>query len=125
MADSRARIVPVHTVVSGRARLRVVGLYRSVALKEFLETSLPDGDSILDASASSLTGTILVRFNSGLQLSGVIARVEVVVLHFSTAAPEGVVDRAQPHASLEGHEWHQLTSSEVAVILNSSPPRGL
>src|ERR671918_119508 len=99
MADSRARIVPVHTVVSGRARLRVVGLYRSAALKQFLETSLPDSDSILDASASILTGTLLVRFSSSLPLSTVIARVEVVVLHFSATAPDEVVDRAPLNAS--------------------------
>src|SRR5919106_5822828 len=124
MVNSQTHIVPVHTVVSGRARLQVAGLHRSAALKKFLEASVPDGNSILHASASVHTGTILVRFSSSLQLSAVIARIEFVVLHFSTTGGEAVY--APPtDASLAGHEWHQLTPSEVAVIANTSPVGGL
>jgi Ca2+-transporting ATPase len=125
MVDSQAHIVPVHTLVSGRARLQVAGLYRSAALKKFLEASVPDGNSILHASASVHTGTILVRFSSSLQLSAVIARVEFVVLHFSTTGRGEAVYAPRPDASLAGHEWHQLTPSEVAVIANMSPADGL
>jgi Ca2+-transporting ATPase len=114
--------------------LRVAGLYRSASLKQLLEVDLPDGHSIFSASASDLTGTILVRFNPAVQLTAVIGRLEYIVLHFSVA-PAGLrrgapvertrLHRAQLTPSTEIYEWHHLESSDVSAILNVSPVSGL
>ena len=56
-------IYPVHTRVSGRARFRVDGLYRSEPLKRSLETRLSRYPFIKKVSASIITGNILIVFD--------------------------------------------------------------
>jgi len=72
-------VTPVHTAVHGRVRFRVDGLYRSLSLKLFLEEKLLKADGISRASASTLTGTILVSYNSGQGYRG-IALIIVAIL---------------------------------------------
>ncbi len=79
IVDTGASIVPIHTAVPGRARLRIPRLYRSPALKRALETRVPDGREILTASANVLTGTILVQFETDFELWQVIIRIEGVL----------------------------------------------
>lgn len=55
----------VHAVVRGRARYKVNGLYRSESLKKLLESRLCEVEGIEQVSASTLTGNLLVLFNSG------------------------------------------------------------
>ena len=55
----------VHTAVAGRTRYRVPGLYRSESLKRLLELRLTRIKAISRVSASSLTGTLLVCYNTG------------------------------------------------------------
>jgi len=61
--ELRFVIYPIHTKVRGRARFRVGGLYRSEPLKRLLETQLSDRKGIFHASASTLTGNLLVLFD--------------------------------------------------------------
>ena len=55
----------IHTAVAGRVRFRVEGLYRSKSLEKLLEYKLARLADISHASANSLTGNLLVCFNSG------------------------------------------------------------
>jgi hypothetical protein len=61
----------VHSAVPGRARLAVAGLYRDDALAKALEGQLRRRSGILSASASALTGKVLVVFDSSLDLEQV------------------------------------------------------
>ncbi len=54
----------IHTVVKGRARYKVDGLYRSDALKHHLESGLSHKKGISRISINTSTGSILVLFNS-------------------------------------------------------------
>jgi Ca2+-transporting ATPase len=64
-ARENSVVQTVHTAVKGRARFRVLGLYRSEALKQRLESHLSNIDGISQVSANVLTGNVLVVFNSG------------------------------------------------------------
>ena len=57
-------IRPVHTAVPGRGRYKVPGLCGSDALKHALESRLLRYDDILHVSGSTLTGNLLISFNS-------------------------------------------------------------
>jgi Ca2+-transporting ATPase len=54
----------IHDSVPGRARYKVVGLYRSESLKEHLEAGLSNVEGITKVSANTLTGSLLVFFDS-------------------------------------------------------------
>ena len=54
-----------HIAVNGRARLRVNGLYRSEDLKKYLEQRLSSRQEISRFSVNTLTGSVLVYYNSG------------------------------------------------------------
>ena len=54
----------VHTSVKGRARYKVEGLYRSESLKQLIEQHLSQQKWILSVSVNTLTGTVLVLFDS-------------------------------------------------------------
>lgn len=55
----------IHTAVKGRARFKVAGLYRSECLKKRLEARLSAKSGIIHISVNTLTGNVLVCFNSG------------------------------------------------------------
>ncbi|MEK6672545.1 MAG: HAD-IC family P-type ATPase [Nitrospirota bacterium] len=55
----------IHTAVKGRARFKVAGLYRSEYLKKHLEARLSEKSGIIHISVNTLTGNVLVCFNSG------------------------------------------------------------
>ncbi len=54
----------VHTSVKGRARYKVEGLYRSEQLKQQIEQNLAQHKWILSVSINTLTGSVLVLFDS-------------------------------------------------------------
>ena len=71
-------VVPLHTVIPGRARLRVVGLRRSEPLKNLLEAALAGHGAVLAVTANSLTGTLLVVYQPTHPLETVIDLAENV-----------------------------------------------
>lgn len=73
----------VHDAVRGRARLRVPGLYRCDALKVHLESRLSREDAITFCSASSSTGTILLRFPEESAVPRISSLVMACVAEFS------------------------------------------
>jgi P-type Ca2+ transporter type 2C len=75
-------VEPVHISVKGRARFRVGGLYRSRALKEYLENRLSEKEEIITISASPLTGKVLLRYNSGNTPQTIASLIEGIVTEF-------------------------------------------
>ncbi len=70
-ATQGLRVEPIHTAVTGRARIRVPGLYRSASLAEKLEGELVSHPDIQVARASQRTGNVLVVFGPALSLQDV------------------------------------------------------
>lgn len=81
----------VHTVVHGRARYKVKGLYRSEPLKKLLESRLSEVEGIEEVSANALTGNLLVLFNSGNTYAGIASFIQEVVSRYEKN-PEASVD---------------------------------
>ncbi|MEW6427356.1 MAG: HAD-IC family P-type ATPase [Thermodesulfobacteriota bacterium] len=67
----------VHDSVKGRTRFKISGLQRHRGLKEHLEKGLADHGGVSAAAANTVTGSLLVRYNSGMtadQLAAVVRR---------------------------------------------------
>ena len=64
-----ALVEPIHTAVRGRARYRVEGLQGCSLLKDHLMIGLSSHEAVVEVSSSTVTGNLLVRFNSGKGLS--------------------------------------------------------
>lgn len=54
----------IHTTIKGRARYRVRGLYNSKPLKRLLEIRLGEQKDVLKVKASTITGNLLISYNS-------------------------------------------------------------
>jgi Ca2+-transporting ATPase len=72
----------LHAAVRGRARYKVQGLYRSDRLREYLQVSLSGTQAIWEVSASSVTGNVLVRFNSGNDAGAIASLIEDLLIDF-------------------------------------------
>lgn len=81
----------VHTIVHGRARYKVKGLYRSEPLKKLLESRLSEVEGIEEVSANALTGNLLVLFNSENTYAGIASFIQEVVSRYEKN-PEASVD---------------------------------
>jgi len=80
-----ALVQPLHTAVSGRARFRIQGLYRSESLKQYLELELLKRDGIRSISVSTLTGNLLVYFSSARPSSEIASYIGTVVSDYQKA----------------------------------------
>jgi P-type Ca2+ transporter type 2C len=72
----------VNAAVKGRVRYKVPELYRSDELKTHLEGRLAQSEQIHQVCASSLTGNVLVRFNSGNNSQSIASLIESVVSEY-------------------------------------------
>ncbi|MBW4597085.1 MAG: phosphatase PAP2 family protein [Brasilonema angustatum HA4187-MV1] len=72
----------IHTAVKGRARYKVNGLYRSEALKRYLELRLSEHKNIQQVSANHDTGNVLVLFHSDLSANAIASLLERTVLDY-------------------------------------------
>ena len=72
---SSTPVVPIHTAVPGRARFKVLGLYRSPAMKMLLENALRRAGGINSADANPLTGNVLVTFDGCRDVASVTAMI--------------------------------------------------
>lgn len=144
-----AMVQAIHTTVPGRARFKVEGLYRSEPLKKLLEFRLARNLEISHVSASALTGTILVCFNSGNTPQTIEPLISRIVqehqhhLHNGTlpaapgqAAATSVIRGLAPSLNtIKGYfsgpedqpqeNWHLLEAEEVLTKFNTSPDAGL
>ncbi|MFZ5447432.1 MAG: HAD-IC family P-type ATPase [Thermodesulfobacteriota bacterium] len=91
----------IHTAVAGRVRFKVEGLYRSEALKRFLEGQLARLQDITHVSANALTGNLLVCYNSG-------------------NTPETIASLIS--GLVAGYHNHQPAAAAVPVAPEPSPP---
>ncbi|MGE3542013.1 MAG: HAD-IC family P-type ATPase [Candidatus Tectimicrobiota bacterium] len=77
----------LHTVVPGRARLKVPGLYGTVGLKRHLESRLCRYPGMRACSASTLTGNVLVLFQPELSVEQVMLLVTQESAAYGAPAP--------------------------------------
>lgn len=71
-----------HVAVNGRARLRVSGLYRSEDLKKYLEQRFSSQQEISRFSVNTLTGSVLVYYNSGNSHLDIASLIEALALKY-------------------------------------------
>ncbi len=72
----------IHINIKGRARYRVNSLYRSEYLKGHIESRLSGNKGISHASASALTGNVLVIFNSNNNHESIALLIEGIVSEY-------------------------------------------
>lgn len=113
----------VHTVVHGRARYKVKGLYRSDSLKKRLESRLSEVEGIEAVSANILTGNLLVLFNSGNAPSDIASLIQEVVSHppsSGSAADRRGVRNLNTRAEIQSAEpWHRMETETVLALFGS------
>jgi Ca2+-transporting ATPase len=143
-------IEAIHTAVAGRTRYRVPGLYRSDSLKRLLELRLARIKAITRVSANSLTGTLLVCYNTGNTHESIADLIAVIVAehqHNSSGGPSNhnssgeagaLATLADPNPSSgfllrlfaaaedqPREPWHLWEAEAVAARWKTSPERGL
>lgn len=138
----------LHVAVKGRARYKIKGLYRSEILKKHLESSLSERNGIKSCSISTLTGTLLVYYNSE-KTHVDVARIlqEIVSEHrnnngkeqslkshystYSASASHTVESRRKLRKSIlraepqEYHHWHMSEAGSVLELLGTDRQTGL
>lgn len=77
-----ALVEPIHTAVRGRARYRVEGLQGCSLLKDHLMIGLSSHEAVVEVSSSTVTGSVLVRFNSGNDFKAIAALIELLVAEY-------------------------------------------
>jgi Ca2+-transporting ATPase len=104
-----------------------------------LERQLRRRSGIISASASSLTGKVLVLFDSSLDLEQVQAWIEETIARVERVRGNGMTPNtgghiaqnggdARPNNSIfddEGPSWHRLPINKAASLLESSSETGL
>ncbi len=137
----------VHTAVAGRTRYRVPELYRSESLKRLLELKLARIKAISRVSASSLTGTLLVCYNTGNTEESIAELIAGIVAehhnndhnHHNNSAGDPPGNALVPSAGSPGllqklfaaaedqpqEPWHLWAAETVAVRWHTSPEQGL
>jgi P-type Ca2+ transporter type 2C len=144
----------VHAAVSGRARYKVSGLYRSHELKRRLESTLSNTKGIGRVSANILTGNILVIFNSGATPPQIASLIVAIASdhrqepHSTNSSPPKAqasrpgllstpindslqflgkkLSDLRPHpAEIESRPWHLIESDRIIVLLKTSVSSGL
>ncbi len=89
----------VHNSVKGRVRFKVEGLYRKDPLRTIIEETLSLHPGISGFSANVLTGSVIVKFNSG-NTAEIISRViEAAVIEFNGNNHAAGVPRSQENKS--------------------------
>jgi P-type Ca2+ transporter type 2C len=104
-------IVPLHTVVPGRARFGVVGLRRNDRLKRALEMGLA-GRDVRWVRASTTTGNVLVLFDAEHDWTNIARRLCELV---KRAADPAMTDRG-----ITGRgSWHAITADRVIAAVGA------
>jgi Ca2+-transporting ATPase len=133
-----------HIAVKGRARYRIKGLYRSDILKKHLESKLSERDGINSYSINTLTGTILIFFNSeqthtdiALILQGIVAehckkngKAQSVRSNHSPPSSRVTESRRTLRKSIlraepqELHRWHMTEAGSVLEFFGTNRESG-
>lgn len=109
----------VHTSVKGRARYKVEGLYRSESLRQQIELQLAQQSWILSVTINTLTGSVLVLFDSqnGNHASAIASLLKSAVEH-THSGPVQAQERLDP-----GEPQGTGTKLSARVRAVASPPR--
>ena len=108
----------IHTAVPGRARFRVPGLTGSNGIREHFQKALSQRLEIRDASASSVTGTVLVHFDPAADLASIQESIESALKEISSLTPKPAA-----HEHLELSKKAAPTSSPDKRSTPDVPPR--
>lgn len=106
-------VEPIHANVKGRTRYKVEGLYRSDSFKRYLEHKLSEKEEIISVSVSSLTGNVLLRYNSGNDYQAITLLVKDIVFNYrrqKAVRDEDAVIRIHPRRS-EARRIHKTVPS--------------
>jgi Ca2+-transporting ATPase len=128
-------IQAIHTTVKGRARYKIKELYFSPSLKNYLEQLLTNQPEIIQVTANSLTGNILVIFQPKISHRQIASLIEKILLTYQhgdgLTQPDKLVKSSKKQNSsvvnpqVNQDKWHLMTASEVLDILSTSPVSGL
>ncbi len=100
------RVKAVHTAVTGRVRLEVLGLYRDAQVKHRLEYRLIAVSGIRSVKANTLTGRVLIVFDAqSLTLDTLTSKIEAELVELAVK-PVSAKPRPSKNLSL----LHQLIS---------------
>jgi Ca2+-transporting ATPase len=108
-------IVPLHTAVAGRVRLRIGGLRGATDLKSLLERGLSGFGGVEEVSASALTGNITIRYASTATLDQLTERIAGLLRGEISPALDDPAER----------QWHAIEAQSVAADLDTSCKGGL
>ncbi len=103
----------------GRARLKVEGLQNSDALKKLLESRLTRRKKIIRVSASIVTGSLLVHFNSQADARAIAAMVDDLVRR-NAANP--FAERARPARAVTKKIQHRSNNFDPVRVLRLISP---
>ncbi len=112
----------VHTSVKGRARYKVEGLYRSEQLKQQIEQDLAEHKWILSFSINTLTGSVLVLFesqNGNNHASAIVSLLNAVVERTKGELVQGKEDRFPSAPQEKG--MARVSLSPTAVTPSFTP----
>lgn len=137
----------IHAFVKGRARYKIKGLYHSESLKKHIEFRLAEKEGINRFHINTLTGNILVFFNSDNNVHTIASVIEGIVLEHkevssqqssvrSTGTSLPVVERRPQsrrkvrRAVMRAEDqmlepWHLMEASDVIASLETSKDSGL
>jgi P-type Ca2+ transporter type 2C len=126
----------IHTAIKGRARFKISELYRSEALKNYLERSLLGQPEVASVAANTLTGNILVTFDQTTSsINTIKVLIEEVVRDYNqhqeftpnntTASlkrsPQPITDLQEQTTEI----WHLMAVEAVVDTLQTSQLVGL
>jgi len=113
-------VSPIHTKIRGRARYRVEGLRQSESAKVYIEQQLAAAKDIISVSASTLTSTVLITYNSGNTAQSIEGRLASVVAAWQSD-PQQRPAKRQP--DLRGLPAARAAGRKTAAKPSASHPQ--
>jgi P-type Ca2+ transporter type 2C len=119
-------VIPIHTAVPGRVRIRVAPLRHNARLKHEIEETLRRLQGVDHARACTWTGNVLVTCDPAITLHTIEAAIERA-LHDKAGPMPAPMDADFNDNSVQPQEtaWHHLATTAVAERLESSEEKGL
>ncbi|MBH5397558.1 cation-transporting P-type ATPase [Bradyrhizobium sp. CNPSo 4010] len=108
-------IVPLHTAVAGRVRLKIEGMRGAPAIASLLERGFAGVPGIHDVSANALTGNILIHYEDSVSIDQLVQRISGLLLGEITPAVDDPAELP----------WHTIETGAIASELDTSCSDGL
>ncbi len=118
-------IVPIHTAVAGRARLKVGGMRGAPAVADLIERGLTGFGGVRQVSASALTGNVTVCYEALTSVDVLVERM-AALLRGEVAPPAHKHGAANSlHSNGDEQFWHAAKAADAATRLGTSLSCGL